>query len=160
MKRLSQLIGVIVFWLSWPLSWVYLRGSTRTRLIIYTDSHVLLLKNRFNPRTHRWNLPGGGLYKGEDAAAGAVRELTQETGLSLEAKDFLELYKDTSRQYGLSFKYICLTAKVSKTEPLHRQLAEVSEAAWIPIKNLSQTPLAPDANDAVQAWLKDRNLVK
>lgn len=34
------------------------------------------------PSAGQWTLPGGGLKFGEDPAAGALRELTEETGLS------------------------------------------------------------------------------
>lgn len=34
------------------------------------------------PSAGQWTLPGGGLTFGEDPAAGALRELTEETGLT------------------------------------------------------------------------------
>lgn len=45
--------------------------------------HALLVRVAPGYReTGRWTLPGGGLDFGEDPAAGAVRELTEETGLT------------------------------------------------------------------------------
>ena len=38
------------------------------------------------PSAGQWTLPGGGLQFGEDPAAGALRELTEETGLTGEIK--------------------------------------------------------------------------
>lgn len=38
------------------------------------------------PSAGRWTLPGGGLKFGEDPAAGVLRELTEETGLTGEIK--------------------------------------------------------------------------
>lgn len=38
------------------------------------------------PSVGQWTLPGGGLKFGEDPAAGALRELTEETGLTEEIK--------------------------------------------------------------------------
>ena len=46
------------------------------------DGRVLLVRVAPEyPQAGRWTLPGGGLNFGEDPADGALRELTEETGL-------------------------------------------------------------------------------
>lgn len=63
-----------------------------TRVAAYalaTDeaSRVLLVRVAPGyPSAGQWTLPGGGLKFGEDPAAGVLRELTEETGLTGEIK--------------------------------------------------------------------------
>ncbi|MFY1633323.1 NUDIX hydrolase [Solwaraspora sp. WMMB335] len=65
-------------------------GGTRHRrgariLLVDSADRVLLLHGRDPARPgHRyWFTPGGGLLPGESAAAGAARELAEETGLRI-----------------------------------------------------------------------------
>lgn len=47
----------------------------------YGDRFILLVRRRYDPFADWWALPGGYVRKGETAAAAAVRELEEETGV-------------------------------------------------------------------------------
>ena len=47
---------------------------------------VLLVRRARAPAVGRWSLPGGRVEPGETAAAAAVREVAEETGLRVEAR--------------------------------------------------------------------------
>jgi 8-oxo-dGTP pyrophosphatase MutT (NUDIX family) len=72
----------------WRLARVRLRGC---RIIAFdADGRVLLIRHSYG--SGNWMLPGGGLGRGEDPLAAALRELAEETGLALaQARQFAEV---------------------------------------------------------------------
>lgn len=82
MKRL----GKQLFLLAQPLLVLYFRlyPTPRTRIIVTDDrGNVLLSKGWFS--SQQWELPGGGIKKGESPRQAVQRELQEETGLRVEA---------------------------------------------------------------------------
>ncbi len=72
-------------------------------VILDKDNRVLLCH-----RTDRdlWNLPGGGLEKGEAPWEGVVREVKEETGLEVEVEKMTGVYAKPD-QDEISFAFIC-----------------------------------------------------
>lgn len=58
-----------------------LRPVPTVGVICLRDDQVLLIKRGTPPRLGQWSLPGGRLEWGETTAAGALRELKEETGV-------------------------------------------------------------------------------
>jgi ADP-ribose pyrophosphatase YjhB (NUDIX family) len=76
------------FGVAWSkLTGAYRRSVAAAALISDEDGRVLLVENAFPRR--RWGLPGGRLERGEEARAGLVREVREETGLEVEAGELL-----------------------------------------------------------------------
>ncbi|MBX3480639.1 MAG: NUDIX hydrolase [Caulobacter sp.] len=53
-------------------------------VVCLRGQEVLLIKRGNPPRQGQWSLPGGRLEWGETLAGGALRELTEETGVAAE----------------------------------------------------------------------------
>ncbi|WP_416899733.1 MAG: NUDIX hydrolase [Minwuia sp.] len=49
--------------------------------VIFRDDRVLMIKRGKPPRMGQWSIPGGRQEWGETAAAGAAREVLEETGI-------------------------------------------------------------------------------
>jgi 8-oxo-dGTP diphosphatase len=65
------------------LWWRLRRPRHRGALVaLWHDGKVLLLRTSYR---RIWNLPGGGLHRGEGPLAGALREMREEIGLVLPA---------------------------------------------------------------------------
>lgn len=79
MRRLGQFVGRAIFYALWPLFYLYLRGTTRTRALVICRGEVLLVKNWLSD--NRYGLPGGGMHAGEQLLAAMERELAEEVGL-------------------------------------------------------------------------------
>jgi 8-oxo-dGTP diphosphatase len=62
--------------------------------VVVHDGRVLLAKRAVEPLKGYWDIPGGFLEAGEDPEAGAVRELLEETGLSIVPRELLGMWID------------------------------------------------------------------
>jgi 8-oxo-dGTP pyrophosphatase MutT (NUDIX family) len=157
MKALQRILGPLVFWLSWPVAFIYLRLGSRTRVLIIVEDCVLLVKGRFG--LDDWSLPGGGLHRGEAAEEGAVREVVEETGIQLDTEQLQFLYSTRAKTKGLQFNYSCFYVRLTQRPPVKIRLAEIAEAGWVPLQDVSADNASSTTCEAVQAWLKHESLL-
>jgi ADP-ribose pyrophosphatase YjhB (NUDIX family) len=59
--------------------------------VIVEDGRVLLVRRGTEPMLGHWTLPGGMLEVGESLMEGVVREVREETGLTVEPVELVEL---------------------------------------------------------------------
>lgn len=59
--------------------------------VVVNHGCVLLIRRGTEPLKGEWSLPGGVLELGESLLAGVVREVQEETGLSVEPLELIEL---------------------------------------------------------------------
>ncbi|GAA0778241.1 NUDIX domain-containing protein [Roseibium denhamense] len=60
-------------------------------VLCHMDGRVLLIKRSKDPYKHHWSLPGGHLEYGETLHDAAVRELFEETGLTADLGEPIEV---------------------------------------------------------------------
>ena len=157
MNKLVKKTGRLVFWLAYPALLVYLSVGRRTRVLVVVDEEVLVVKGWIG--TDKWQLPGGGLHRGEDSVGGALRELFEETGVKLKPSQLKFFYQDLYRQRGIRFKYSCYTCELSAKPATKKQPREIVEIAWLPLSQISATNAGADTYQAVQSWLNKPNLL-
>lgn len=153
MKQLWLKLGVLVFWLSWPALWVYLYRSKRTRLLIVSGGEFLVLRGWLG--AGNWNLPGGGLQKGEEPLTGLLREVKEETGLTFAKEQIKPLLKGLYREYGLRFTYDCYVLELPHQPEIKKQRREIADHAWLPVEN-PQLTLSQDVHAALDKWLSKK----
>jgi 8-oxo-dGTP pyrophosphatase MutT (NUDIX family) len=99
--------------------------------IIDDEGRMLLIQRADN---QQWAMPGGAFEVGETAAAGAVREALEETGIYCEAVALVgvfdsRLYGSASRHHLYQFVFLCKPLdKTPVAQPSHRH--EVLRTAW------------------------------
>ena len=133
-------------------------------LILNDDGHVLLVKHSYGHLN--WELPGGGAELGESIVDTALREVREETGLSVIAKQTTGVYYDAASDM-LHFVFLC--QRVGGSHPVQSD-AEITECAYWPPSTLprpisdftvqrindalSDTIQALPVNIAPRQWLK------
>ena len=97
----------------------------------------------------RWTLPGGGLDWGEDPAAGALRELEEETGLAGTITGIAGVYSHTYLRSpdrpgdSVQLLGIVFTVESPDADLRHEVDGTTDLCAWIPLADLPTLPLVP-----------------
>lgn len=150
MKKIWQTLGIWLFWLSWPLLWVYLRLGRRTRTIIICGDQLLLVRNWHS--TGKWSLPGGGLRRGEEPKLGAVREIHEETSLKLKPDQLQFLVETRLTNKGLSYDCICYFATLDHKSNTSGRWLEINDVAWLKLDELTKLNTSEDTLSLLAEW--------
>ena len=60
--------------------------------VVVRDGQVLLVKRRYEPLAGRWSLPGGMVEVGETLEQAVIREMHEETGLTVAVGPVIEVF--------------------------------------------------------------------
>jgi 8-oxo-dGTP diphosphatase len=107
------------------------------------EGQILMLRHVFHPFAP-WGLPGGWLEKGEAPADCAIRELSEETGLSAELGPIVySSFESVPPHIGIAFMASINPARIKLS-------AEIIDAAWFEPPTLPE-PLLPFVRNAINA---------
>lgn len=120
-------------------------------VVVDEQQRVLLLNHVFHPHVP-WGPPGGWLDRAEAPAAGARRELWEETGLEVEPEHLLFARReDVPGQLLLAY-----AAQIPAIAPEELTLSsEIRSAAWFEVDDLP--PLYGFARDAIELAISKVN---
>jgi 8-oxo-dGTP pyrophosphatase MutT (NUDIX family) len=113
--------------------WWVVRPHTRgVKCVVRQGDAVLLVRHAYGDRG-RWELPGGGIKRGEEPRATAAREAREELGMDL--TDWRGLGSVEARGYGKRTTLVCFEAR-----PAGRGVTidegELEEARWFDLSDL------------------------
>ncbi len=119
-----------------PLVALFAPRTPRVRVEIRQGNQVLLVKSWFGDQ--RWALPGGGVERGEAPSRAAIREVFEETGLTIDRKR-LDYLTTLPARYPLRCDLVIYATATHDTQlrPLkmiHR--LEIIDRKWYDIVNL------------------------
>lgn len=150
MKTLWTILGRIVFWLCWPLIYVYVLNRSRVSVLIVHKNDVLLVKNWLG--NGKWGLAGGGVKDGENSLTTARRELIEEVGLLTQPVNFVPLMSGIYTEAGLMMAQECFVVMVdSKFKPKITD-PKIVKAKWFNKNKLKTKQLSSATRQALEAW--------
>ena len=113
--------------------------------IVIRDGKVLLVKRGVPPGKGLWAIPGGMIELGETIQQAAEREILEETGISVRAKEAFYIFDFIDRDSGGNIKYhyiiIDFLADYLGGEP--KAADDVSDARWVAPDEASALNLSP-----------------
>ena len=148
--KLWRVLGIISFYLSWPLIALYLRNTERTRVVVTSGDKILVVKGWLGDG--KWSLPGGGIQNGEPIIQGALRELKEETGIELGDNSLTALLSENFRLHGTNTRLHYLSAVVPNLLPVERQRGEIVSVEWVQETELNDNNTGKDALRAIAVW--------
>ena len=113
--------------------------------VVLCRGEVLLVRHTYGP--DRWEIPGGGVRRGEEPAAGLARELAEELGLSVSDPVALGVLAGPGRlRHHRTHLY-----RVDVEEPRVRaNPVEIAEVGWFD-PAMPPQPLGPRVRGAIRA---------
>ena len=131
---MKNAIGTLIYWVSFPLIFVSMRGSRRSRVLLVCDKEILLVKD-FIDASDKWSLPGGGVKGSETARECAVRELKEETGMVIDSRKLRELGEVERKSRYFTYTACLFAVNIERKRSIKTSV-ELLEAKWFHISKL------------------------
>jgi mutator protein MutT len=119
--------------------------------VVVHQGRVLLIRRGKPPLLGRWLIPGGTVELGETLRQALVRELEEETGVSVEPGELLGVFDSIEREQGrvnYHFVIVDFLCRWLSGEP--RAGSDALAAAWVAEHELASFDLPPKALEVVQ----------
>ncbi len=100
--------------------------------VVVHDGRVLLVRRGNEPLKGHWTLPGGMLEVGEALTVGTIREVREETGLSVEPIELIELIDRIHREGGrVRYHYVIADYLCHVTGGELRAASDADAVRWV-----------------------------
>lgn len=108
---------------------------------------LMLWRHRFIPASTGWEIPGGRIEPGEDAAQAAARETLEETGYAVGPLTHLASWHPSPGISDQTFHAYLATAGRKVAEPVDTHEAERIE--WVPLEAVARAVDAGEIRDGL-----------
>ncbi|MEA3376209.1 MAG: NUDIX domain-containing protein [Chloroflexota bacterium] len=120
--------------------------------LVARDGHLLLVKRAIEPCLGRWDIPGGFLEADEHPEAGAIREVQEETGLTVEPTDLFGIYLDCYSSDGRGVPCLNIYYSARVVGGSERAGDDAAEVAWFAPDDLPTDVAFDHARQVLAEW--------
>ncbi|MCI0348360.1 MAG: NUDIX hydrolase [Acidobacteriales bacterium] len=126
--------------------------------VILRGQQVVLVRRASEPLRGRWSLPGGRLELGETLRQGVEREVLEETGLQVVAKEVLDVFDSIfpDSQGKAQFHYVLIDFLCLLRGGELRAGGDVTEAVWACADELEKFELTKNTMAVIQKAIRDK----
>jgi 8-oxo-dGTP diphosphatase len=127
---------------------------------IFRGGMVLLAERGQGPGKGTWSLPGGKIEAGETAAAAAVREIAEETGLAVDIAGLLDVHDVMIRDGAgvLTGQYLLAVYYGTSAQGTPVAATDISDARFVPLAEIGRYRLTHGAVRLIREASKRLNL--
>lgn len=125
-------------------------------IVLRADGKILIGK-RQGAHAPYWSIPGGHLELGETFESAAIREIEEETGLTIQDPQVIAITNNlrTFREEGKHYVSVCLLAHHDGEEPVNREPDKCEGWVWVDPTALPQ-PHFDASEQSVACFLAER----
>lgn len=118
--------------------------------IAVRDGALLLIRRGHAPSRGRWSLPGGRLEPGETAQQALIREMAEETGLTVEVGELVgEVVRAGPRGVTYRIQDFRVTP-VGSDQPVAGD--DALDLAWVPLNDVPKYQLSAGLLGTLRRW--------
>ena len=112
--------------------------------VVIRDEKVLLVKRRKPPGKGLWSIPGGRVELGETLKEAAEREVKEEAGVIIRAKDPVYTFDliDRDKQGYIRFHYVIVDLLADYVSGKVNPSSDACEARWVTPRELEDLPVS------------------
>lgn len=110
--------------------------------VVIDRGYVLLVRRGHEPLLGQWSVPGGAVELGETLEEAIVREVKEETGLTVQPVSILtaldRIERDSAGSIRFHYVLVDFLCEVSAPGTIPRATTDVSDARWVPFESLQK----------------------
>ena len=122
--------------------------------VIFNGAREIVLVRRGKPpRQHQWSIPGGHVEWGESVHEALLREVSEETGLTVEIAGLIDVVDLVTRDDAgnITSHYVLIDYAVRAVAGELRAGSDAAEAQWVPFSRLDEYRLWSETRRIIEA---------